>query len=413
MNIVQIHLTVVQPFAQGTARTRLVHLLPGFPHALQGTWGIVCRRRRFGNFATLDADDVRDQHRMVRSNRAAGFGDHRRVRQAVLFTGIANRPDDVVGIFVQAVVHRAVGLRAGPFVVHAQAAAHVKALDVHAKLVQLNIETRRFAHAGGDVANIRHLRAEVEMQQLNAVQTTAFAQNFHQLQHLVRREAELGFFTAGGLPLPGTLRCQTRTHAKARDNVQTLGLFQHDRDFGHLLDNQIDLVTHLLANQRQTNVFAIFIAVTDDHRAGHARMGQDRHQLRFRARFQTQRFAGVDQGFNHAAVLVHLDRINQEIVAVITIRFTRALERGVNGTQAMLQDLREAEQCRQTLALCFTGFHQLSEIHARFRDIRIRADADVAQLVDVVVVIAPPGNIVSAQHLAGFLGAHRNLLHRT
>ncbi len=103
------------------------------------------------------------------------------------------------------------------------------------------------------------------MQQLNAVQTTTLAQNFYQLQHLVGRQAELGFFTAGGLPFSGTLRRQTRTHAKARHHVQTLGLFQHDGDFSHLLDNQIDLVAHLLANQRQTNVFTVFIAVTDDH----------------------------------------------------------------------------------------------------------------------------------------------------
>ena len=142
-------------------------------------------------------------------------------------------------------------------------------------------------------------------------------------------------------------------------------------------------------------------------------MRQNCHQFRFGTRFQTQRLAGVDQRFNYAAVLVHLDRVNQEVVTFITVGFTRALKRGVNRTQAMLQDLREAEQCRQTLALSFTGFNQLREIHARFRDVRIRADADVAQFVDVVIVIAPPGNIVSAQHLAGFLGAHRNLLHRT
>lgn len=79
---------------------------------------------------------------MVRGHRAARLGDHRRVRQAVLFTGIANRPDNVVRVFVQAVVHGAVGLRAGTFIVHAQAATHVKALNIDAELVQLNVETR-------------------------------------------------------------------------------------------------------------------------------------------------------------------------------------------------------------------------------------------------------------------------------
>jgi hypothetical protein len=55
----------------------------------------------------------------------------------------------------------------------------------------------------------------------------------------------------------------------------------------------------------------------------------------------------------------------------------------------------------------------LSQVNTGFRDIRIRAYADMAQFVDVIIVITPPGNIVSTKHLAGFLGAHRNLLHGT
>ncbi len=261
-------------------------------------------------FATLNADNVRHQHGVVRGYRAAGLGDHRRVRQTVLFAGIANRPDNIVGVFVQAIVHRAIRLRAGTFIVHAQTAADVEALDINAQLVQLNVETRRLTHAGGDIANVRHLWAEVEVQQLNAVQTATFTQDFHQLQNLVGRQTELRFFTAGGLPFTGALRSQTRTHAKARDHVQTFCLFQHNGDFRHLLDDQIDLMAHLLAHQRQTNVFTVFIAVTDDHATGHARMRQHRHQLGFGTGFQTQRFAGVDQRLNDTTMLVNLDRVN-------------------------------------------------------------------------------------------------------
>ena len=140
-------------------------------------------------------------------------------------------------------------------------------------------------------------------------------------------------------------------------------------------------------------------------------MSQNGHQFSFRTGFQPQRFAGVDQRFNHATVLVNLDRVNEEIVTVVAVRLTGALKRGVNRTQTVLQDLREAEQCRQTLALRFTGFHQLSKVNARFWYVGIRAHADVAQFIDVIVVITPPGNIVSTQHLAGFLGTHCNLLH--
>ena len=249
------------------------------------------------------------------------------------------------------------------------------------------------------------------MQQLNAVQTTAFAQNFHQLQYLVRRQAELGFFTTGGLPFTGTLRGQTRTHAQTRDHIQPFGFIQHDRDFRHLLDDQVDLVAHLLANQRQTNVFTIFITITNNHAAGHASMRQNCHQFGLRTGFQSQRLTGVNQRFNHATVLVNLDRVNEEIITLVAVGFTGALERGVNRTQTVLQDLREAEQRRQTLPLRFASFYQLGKINTCFRDVRVRAHANVTEFVDVIVVITPPGNIVGTQHLAGFLGTHCNLLH--
>lgn len=86
-------------------------------------------------------------------------------------------------------------------------------------------------------------------------------------------------------------------------------------------------------------------------------MCQHRHQLSFGTGFQAQRFARMNQGLNHAAVLVNFDRINEEVIAVIAVGFPRTFERGVNRTQTVLQDLRETEQCRQTLALCFTSFH--------------------------------------------------------
>ena len=87
------------------------------------------------------------------------------------------------------------------------------------------------------------------------------------------------------------------------------------------------------------------------------KVNQHRHQLSFGTGFQAQRFARMNQGLNHAAVLVNFDRINEEVIAVIAVGFPRSFERGVNGTQTVLQDLWETEQCRQTLTLCFASFH--------------------------------------------------------
>ena len=85
-------------------------------------------------------------------------------------------------------------------------------------------------------------------------------------------------------------------------------------------------------------------------------MRQHGHQFGFRTGFQSQRLAGMDQRFNHATVLVNLNRVDKEVIAIITVRFTRAFEGGVDRAQAVLQDLREAEQRRQTLPLRLAGF---------------------------------------------------------
>ncbi len=145
------------------------------------------------------------------------------------------------------------------------------------------------------------------------------------------------------------------------------------------------------------------ITVADDDATGHASMCQHRHQLCFRACFQSQRFARMNQGLNYAAVLVNFDRINKEVIAVIAVGFRARLN------AALMERKRyakywETEQCRQTLTLCFTSLPLTAQIDASFRDVRVRAHADVAQLVNVIVVIAPPGNIVSR----GILLASRN-----
>ena len=68
-------------------------------------------RGRFGVFVALNADDVGYQYGVVRGDRAASSVITVQVRQAVLFTGIANRPIMLLAYsFRPAIVHRTVGL---------------------------------------------------------------------------------------------------------------------------------------------------------------------------------------------------------------------------------------------------------------------------------------------------------------
>ncbi|MNC20571.1 hypothetical protein D3C75_685260 [compost metagenome] len=108
MDVVQVNLAIVQPFTQRATVVRLMHFAPGFPHALQRTGRICSRSRWRGVFVALNTDDVGHQHGVVRGYRTAGLGDHRWVWQAVFFTRITNRPDNIVCVFVQAIVDRTI-----------------------------------------------------------------------------------------------------------------------------------------------------------------------------------------------------------------------------------------------------------------------------------------------------------------
>lgn len=68
-----------------------------------------------------------------------------------------------------------------------------------------------------------------------------------------------------------------------------------------------------------------------------------------------------------------------------------------------------ADSAGKALPLRFTRFRPFREVNARFRDVRIRANADVAQFVDVIIVIAPPGNYKYAAS-CWLPGAHRYLM---
>ena len=123
-----------------------------------------------------DAEDVDDEHRVVRDDRAARLDDDVRVRHAVGVAHLLDRVDDVVRVLLHRVVHRRreVGLRA--VVVDAEAAADVEVLERRAHLVQLDEEAPGLAQRVLDARIARDLRAEVEVQELERVE-----QSFHAL----------------------------------------------------------------------------------------------------------------------------------------------------------------------------------------------------------------------------------------
>ncbi len=350
--------------------------------------------------------DVSDQHRVVRGHRAAALGEDPRRRQAVFLAGVGQRLHDVAGVGMQAVVDGAIAARTGTFVIDAQTAADVDVANPGAQLGQLHEIARGLAHAVGDVAHVGYLRAHVEVQQIQRLGVLGVAQRLPQVQHLPRRQAELGLVAAAVLPLARAQRGQAHANAQARLDVQRARFLQHQLQFRRLLDDDEGLQAQFAPDQRQADVFAVLVAVADDQPA-RPRQRQHRHQFRLAARFQAETLAVVaGQGAGHAAVLVDLDRVHRGVAAGVVPVGLGLGEGRLQLAQALAQDVRKAHQHRQLGAGRARGVHHLGQ-RDRHAIGALRAHHHPAGRIHVEIPIGPMRDRIGLAGLVEGPIAHR------
>ena len=222
------------------------------------------------------------------------------------------REHDVVGVLLGRVVHRRreVGLRA--VVVDPQPAAGVEVLERRAQLADLDVEAPRLAQRVLDRADGRDLAAEVEVQQLEAVEQIVGAQEVDRLDHLARRQAELGPVAARRLPAPRPLGRQLDPDADARANPDLLGGLRDQLQLRELLDDDQHRAAELRRHQRGLDVLLVLVAVADDQRLFVVQHGHHGQQLRLGAGLQPVVVGTpeLDDLLDDVAVLVDLDRVD-------------------------------------------------------------------------------------------------------
>jgi hypothetical protein len=161
-------------------------------------------------------DHLGDQRGVMGGQRPARLAEQVWVRQILFGADFPERLDHVVGVFPHAVVHRAIAARAGPLVIHPQPAADIHPLQADAQPPQIGVVAPHFPQAAPNVVDVGDLRAQVGVQQGQAVRHAALPQAAHGVQHLAGRQAELGFLAAGVLPLAGPDRRQPHPHPQLR-----------------------------------------------------------------------------------------------------------------------------------------------------------------------------------------------------
>jgi hypothetical protein len=149
------------------------------------------------------AEGLDHQHRMMGHDRASPFVHDGRMRDAFGIAHVHNVPDDVVRVFLKGIIRRAVEIAPRSIVINSEPAADVEIAKLMAELAKLRVVTGRFAHRPFNRGNVRHLRPDMKM---NELETMPEASRF---QHLTRRdeaggiEPELCVLAAARRPFAG------------------------------------------------------------------------------------------------------------------------------------------------------------------------------------------------------------------
>ena len=105
----------------------------------------------------------------MRDDRAAAFADDDRMGDLLRVAHVHDVVDDVARVLVERVVRRAVEGGARAVVIDAEAAADIEVPELVPHLRELRVKARRFAHRALDRADVRDLRADVEVDELERV----------------------------------------------------------------------------------------------------------------------------------------------------------------------------------------------------------------------------------------------------
>src|SRR5690606_7359073 len=343
----------------------------------------------------LDVDHVDEQQCVVRGECAARLADDVGHRHLVLAARLAESVDDVVRVLLDGVVDGCAARGAGAVVVDAQATADVDVLDAHAELAQLDVVPRDLGHRRLDVADVRDLRAEMEVHHLQDVELAGGLEAVEHARELRRVQTELAPLAGGLRPAAGAGRRQLDAYARRRLDVGPLRDLEQCLDLARLLDDDQDLVPELLADQREAEVLLVLVAVADDEVVGPLGHREHRLQLRLAADLEADAvtLAERDDLLEHVTLLVHLDRVDRRVASRVLEFVDRGLELLRERLDARSQDIGEAKEQRKAYALRLQIHGQLEQVEAA-RRILGRVHGDVPPVIDVEIADAPAVYVV-------------------
>ena len=109
------------------------------------------------------------EHGMVRDDRATAFTHDRGMGHTFRIADVGDVPDDIVGVFLERIIRRAIEVAARAIIIDAQTATNIEIAELVTKFCELRVIAGGFAYGALDRRNVRNLRADVEMNEFEAM----------------------------------------------------------------------------------------------------------------------------------------------------------------------------------------------------------------------------------------------------
>ena len=309
--------------------------------------------------------------------------------------------DHVVRVFLGGVVLRGVEVGARSVVVDAEAAADVEQGGARAELVEPHEDPARLGERVLVGADRGDLRADVEVQELEAVEHVLVAQPVDRLDDLERGEPELRAVAGRIDPLARAARGEPRAHADVRADPELARGLDQEVDLVEAVDHDDRGPAEPLREQRGLDVGAVLVAVADDQRAGRVEQRERDQQLGLAAGLEADAAlrAVLHDLLDHVPLLVHLDRVDAAERAAVAVLADRVAERVRDAAHARGEDVGEADQERRAQAALLEVAHELEQVDAAVAR-ALRAHFDVAAVVHGEESRAPGLEVVELEAVA-------------
>ena len=338
---------------------------------------------------------VDDKDGVVRRQASSALGDDVRMRNTVLVGCIHECIDAVVDIFLNAVIHGTLAVgRAGTVVVDPQTASAVDEIDAVPHPAQVHVILCCLVEGGLDAAYLGNLRSDVEVNEVQAVVQPLLVERLQRLEQLRRSESELGGIAAALGPFSRPAGCQFDADAEVRLHIQLLRCPGNEVYFVELLHHDEDALAHLLRQQSQFDVALILVTVADDERVALALYGDDCVQLGLRPGLQSQiELASVGDDFlHHRLHLIHLNRIDDEVLGLESVLLSCLLEAGRSLLDTVVKNVGETEQHRRRDITQGELVHDIAQVYLRV--VLTGRDIHVTLAVYAEVRCAPSRDVV-------------------